>query len=347
MGAGEDEAVHRQHRDWFLSLAEQMAPDLWGATEPAWLERLQVERDNYRLALEWSIDHGEAEEQLRLVVALVWFWYVRADLSEGRRWVEGALEVGKEASPGIWAIALGRAGALAIAQRDFRRGVTLAEEAMPALYETGNLKEVGWALMHLGLAAGQQGDFERAAGLYAESVDLFRQIGYEPGVASMLMYQGVVTCYQRDYERAAALLEESLPVLREVGDGVAVARALHGLGLIAFYQEELEQAKTRFKEGLAVARGIGARLEFAQFLEGLAAVVCQQGQFRQGCLLLGFSEQLRNTISTPLSIAEQAGYERCLATIRANLEDEVFADVWAEGQEMTMEQALHYALETV
>lgn len=346
--AGEDELIHRRHRDWFLSLAEQHAPPLWGAGEMAWLERLRVERDNCRAALEWSIAAAEGEEALRLAVALVWFWYVRADLTEGRRWLERALEAGENAAPRIRAVALGRAFNLATTQHDYQRGAELLDQAMQAIQaldEEGELREEGWAIYHLGYAAMQQGDFEQAAGWYARSEDLFRQIGHEAGVASMLVYQGILASHQQDYERAAALLEEGLSVLREMGDHVAVARGLRGQGQVAFHQGDFELATTYLNEGLAIAHGGGARLELAQFLEGLAAVACQQGQLRRSCLLLGFSEQLRSAISIPLSVAEQVDYEGCLAAVRANLDGEVFAESWAEGRAMTLEQVVRYALE--
>jgi predicted ATPase/DNA-binding SARP family transcriptional activator len=342
--AGEDEPTHRRHRGWFLGLAERLAPDLWGAAETELLDRMRLERDNYRLALQRSMTWGDAEEALRLAVALVWYWYLRADFSEGRRWLERALEVGKDASPELRALALARAANFAVTQRDSRRGVAVAEEALLLCYETGNLREAGWALYHLGFAAMQQGDFERAAGWYAESADLFRQIGYEEGVTSLLVYQGIVACYQRNYERAAALLNEGLPGLRDLGDVMAVARGLHGLGLTALRQGDFERATIHFEEGLLAAEGIGARLELAQFLEGMAAVLCLQGDYLRSCTLLGASEQLRHTISTPLSTAEQADYERCLSTVRANLGGEAFADLWAKGQAMTLEEAIAYAL---
>lgn len=134
-------------------------------------------------------------------------------------------------------------------------------------------------------------------------------------------------------------------MLREVGDRIAVARALHGLGLVALQQGDLELATIRFGEGLAEAGKIGAKLELAQFLEGLAAAACQAGQFRRGCVLLGFSEQLRSTISTPLSTTEQSDNDRCLETIRANLKDEVLATLWTEGQALSMEEAVALALD--
>jgi len=344
--AGEEESTHERHRDWFLRLAEKVEqPELWGAAVSLpWLGRLRAERDNYRAALQWSMTHGEDEERLRLPVTLTWVWYLRADFSEGRRWLERALEAAEGASADVRAFALAHAGTLAIAQRDYERGVPLAEEGLQAAYDVGNLCQAGWTLSHLGSAAMHQGDFEGAAVLCAESVDLFRQLGHEAAVANLLMYQGMVAYYQRDYARAGTLLEESLPVLRKAGDHIAIVRALHTLGLVAFHQADYEGAKAHFEEGIELAIGINARLEIAQFLEGLAALACDQGQLERSCVLLGAAEQLRNTISTPLSTAEQADHERCLSTVRAKLDGAVFADAWAQGQAMSTEAAIAYAL---
>ena len=341
---GEEEHVRAQHRDWFLSLAEQAVPVVFGSGEPAWLERLWLERDNFRRALQWSLDRGEAEEALRLVSALSWFWYVRADFSEARRWFEQTLAVAGGVPLSYRAIIQARAGNFAIKQRDYQRGVALAEESLQYLYETGNLWEAGWTLQHLGLAAMRQGEFERAGRLYAESADLFKQGGHHAAAVNLLMYQGLAACYQREYERSKALLEESLIGLRELRDGVGIAKALQALGLIALQERDTERAKALLKEGVSAATGLGARLELVQLLEGLAAAACEDSQFERSCALFGYSDRLRATLSTPLSSAEQAAYADCHCTVRAQLREDVFTEAWAWGQTMTTEQVVAYAL---
>jgi hypothetical protein len=47
---------------------------------------------------------------------------------------------------------------------------------------------------------------------------------------------------------------------------------------------------------------------------------------------------------TPWSIYRQE-YDRTLVAVRAQLSVEAFAAAWAEGQAMTLEQAISYALE--
>ena len=46
-----------------------------------------------------------------------------------------------------------------------------------------------------------------------------------------------------------------------------------------------------------------------------------------------------------LSLPEQADQERVLSEVRAQLGEAAFAAAWEEGQAMTLEQAVEYALE--
>src|SRR5215204_2923767 len=70
------EAIRRGHAEYFLALAEEAEPGLWGPEDATWLDRLEQEHDNMRAALSWAIKYEEAELALRLGGALRWFWYM-------------------------------------------------------------------------------------------------------------------------------------------------------------------------------------------------------------------------------------------------------------------------------
>ena len=59
--SGGGEAVRERHREYFLALAEEAEPNLKGAEQAEWLQRLEAEHDNLRLALDWS--HGKADRE--------------------------------------------------------------------------------------------------------------------------------------------------------------------------------------------------------------------------------------------------------------------------------------------
>ena len=57
--SGEEDAVRRAHAELFLALAERAEPELTGPAQAVWLDRLEIEHDNLRAALAWSLEAGE------------------------------------------------------------------------------------------------------------------------------------------------------------------------------------------------------------------------------------------------------------------------------------------------
>ena len=84
LAASDDEAAtRRSHAAYYLVLAEEGAEE--AAAHPEWLDRFEVEHDNFRAALDYLIKTGDADWGLRLGTALFHFWETREYLTEGRR----------------------------------------------------------------------------------------------------------------------------------------------------------------------------------------------------------------------------------------------------------------------
>src|SRR5262249_60609831 len=119
------------HRDWYVALAEKAAPELHGANQDIWMERLETEHDNLRAALEWcKQDTDGAEAGLRLAGALQRFWYVRGHWNEGLGWLEGALVRSGEAPRSAMPKVLFGAAYLAWHRGDISRAAVLAEQGV-------------------------------------------------------------------------------------------------------------------------------------------------------------------------------------------------------------------------
>ena len=71
--AGEEKPIRDRHLEYFLELAHQLEPALRGVDQDGWLERLFVERDNIRAALEWAA-RTDVQAGLYLSGRLRVFW---------------------------------------------------------------------------------------------------------------------------------------------------------------------------------------------------------------------------------------------------------------------------------
>ncbi|MEZ7127958.1 BTAD domain-containing putative transcriptional regulator [Nonomuraea sp. AD125B] len=80
--AGEGERTLRAHLAYFTELAETADPHLRRAGQLEWLARLDAERDNIGTALRGAIAEGWAEEAMRLVGAVGWYWFLRGQRME-------------------------------------------------------------------------------------------------------------------------------------------------------------------------------------------------------------------------------------------------------------------------
>jgi predicted ATPase len=259
--SGEAEEIKRAHAEFFLTLAEEAEPDFKGAQQKRWLERLEAEHDNMRAAFSWALERAEAEYSLRLGGALGWFWWMRGHLSEGRRWLEGALVMDGRVSPEVRAMALAGVGALALDQGELDRAEEACQEGLELLVEEVSERSEAklYLLISLGHVALNREDYERATELFEESLALSREKRDTWGVAISLMGQAIVSHDRGDLKRATELYEVSMDLCRKRGDKLNLAICLGNLGMVVCSQGDLVRAAKLIEEGVVLMRELGAR----------------------------------------------------------------------------------------
>jgi predicted ATPase/class 3 adenylate cyclase len=220
--SAEAEEIKRLHAQYFLTLAEEAYPELKGPDQLEWLERLEAEQDNIRVAFSWALERKEVEVALRMGGALSWFWWVRDYYSEGRGWLEEALAMDGRGSPEVRAMALAGAGGLAWEQGDLDRGQEACEEGLELLeHEEREASEPKlWLLLYLGWVALDREDYGRAKQLFEEELALSREMSDTWWIANSLLCLSGVSHSLGDFEKATELLEESMDLFREQGDKI-------------------------------------------------------------------------------------------------------------------------------
>jgi len=127
---------------------------------------------------------------------------------------------------------------------------------------------------------------------------------------------------------------------REIGDQLNTAWSLAFLAKVISLQGDQATARAMYEESLALAIAGNSKWHITRGLEGLAGVLAPQGDLGWAARLWGAAEALRGTMGTPIAPVYRAEYERSVAAARDQLGEQVFTKAWAEGRNMTPEQAL-------
>ncbi len=382
--AGEEAAAHRRHRDWYLQLAEQAEPALAGPQQGVWLDRLEVDHDNFRAALAWSKSEADGREAgLRLAGALERFWDIRGYWREGREWLEAMLAKTAELATPARVKVLNAAANLAFFQGDYRQARTLGEESLALSRKLGDRQGTATCLTILGFEACRIENWSRAREFGGESLKLSQELGDSVGTAGALAVLGLVARGEGDTDRATELLTESLRQVRALGDQVRTSLVLLNLGLVLRDRGDYERARALFEESLAMFQTLGDRwgIAFSQSNLGIAAwnqndypraaelfrqslilrkdlgdkrgigtslvglaVALRQSQPQRAAVLFGAAEALREEITVPVPPFLRDQYDALVSELKGMLPADSFESAWAEGRGMALERAIEYAL---
>ena len=144
-----------------------------------------------------------------------------------------------------------------------------------------------------------------------------------------------------DYALALEYEQEASRLYNEAGDLHGVAWAHMSMGWLALAQGDLALAQASFQYCLHLSPD-GSMNTTPYALLGLAETRRRQGRLARAGQLFGATAQFNEAVMN-----EYPALKKLSPTLaaRAHLNDPVFAAAWAEGETMTIEQAIAYALE--
>lgn len=329
-----------------------------------------------------AIGTSVGEIALRLGAALWRFWVMRAYIAEGGSWLRRALAVATERTAAR-AKASNSAGSLLMPHADYATMEALHQEALAIYRDLDNQQGIARSLNGLGLIRWRQGDNVAARSIFEESLAInrdvgelwgigaalanlaivvfdmgdnadarrynmeaaavFRELGDKTNMALMLNNLGVIALAEGDTEAAESLWGECLSVYRELNNKGNVGLALINLALLARDRREFDKALALSAEGLALVTYQGDKRFVVHTLVRLAGMAAMRERPEQAARLFGACAALLEELGKlPPSI--KADHDHYLTSTRSMLDEARFAECWAEGHAMSMEEAVKYAL---
>jgi tetratricopeptide (TPR) repeat protein len=302
-------AARRAHAAYYLVLAEEGAEDM--VAHPEWLDRFEVEHDNFRTALDYLIRTGDVEWGLRLGAALFRFWETREYLTEGRDALARLLALeGTAAHPKLRARLLFATAVLASEQGDYGSARQLFEESLETCLELNDHRGVAVALNALAVNARDRGELAVASLLFERCVAIWKDLGDSADIARAVSNLANVTKLKGEYARASSLYDECLTMFRKAGDGAGVAWTLNYQGDVAREKADLVAARSFCEQSLAAFRELRDGWGIASALSDLASLSCDLGNDAEARRLYGESIQMFQEVGHKRGIARAL---ECLA----------------------------------
>jgi predicted ATPase len=278
----EEAQLRRRHAHYFAKLGQDaMLPMHSGASE-LWLDRLEAEYDNLRVALDWfGSEPAEMTRGWELVISLNWFWYRRGFLNEGRQQYERLLAMSRpEGVDALWAIVLVQAGVIAMWQSDLHTAAELMDEGLPRLRAGTEPVYRGMALFTRGVLAVNQGDDATAVRVLEEARAAMEQIGQQWFLAMTLLHLGNVALNQDDEVTARERMEKTLALGTALGERWIMASALNNLGEISRYLGDYETAATYYQRSEALFQALNSAPDLARARHSAGYVALARGETR-------------------------------------------------------------------
>ena len=284
--SGEFEKIQSVHAHEMLRLAEYARTRIPGADDLAWLDRLGREHDNVRAALAALAQAQEAENALRLAVAMVPFWQARGHEHEGQDRLRAALADARRGDPKLRARALRGEAAVARRTGEFERAIGALREAAEIYRLLGDRLAYANCLGGMAMFEAIRGNTVGAMPLIQESLGINREIDEKRAIVRDVRTLGVILAEEGDFERALASLDESITLARKISDPTGLLAGLCDFGQLAIAAGDDSRASAALEEarGIARDRKIVQALAYTSIYLGVLA--CRRGDRLAGIELI-------------------------------------------------------------
>ena len=342
--SGDAHRIRDRHVEAFLALAQKGEPHLFGPARREWLDRLEIDHDNFRAALDWCLESGNARQAMRLAGAFWRFWQMRGHIHEGRARMANILGLPKSQDfLQDRVLALEAAGGLAYWQADMDIAQGFYDECLALTRQVGDKRAIANAIYNAGFPMTvSRKTIPRAKLLYQEALTLFRELGDDGRIARTLWGIGNANFFDKDYAAAKPALEEAQALSRRLDDRFNLAWSTHTLGLVAFNTNDIATAKKSFLEALQLFLEAQDVSGITLQLDNLSSIARKEGDPLRATRLAAAAVAQQTATGTGLGglLSYQEG-----RTGREGLSEADAATAWAEGQSLSLDEAVAYAMD--
>ncbi len=322
----------KRHLESFMKYAQDHAVRMYRGSYLESLDMLELEADNIRAALDWSLQGNNLEQGIALILANCEFWLTRSKSLEALAYIGRAIQQANYPKLYYWqATYLDRLGRiddaieaaqylieysettqdyeelaygqlrLALLKNSREEAENLVKVALSNALKTDNQKLIAECYSVWALAVSN--NFDEAISehpslpLFQKALDIYETLGDLGGISRVTNNMAIHYHNSPEHEdEAKKLMEYSLRLKRQMGDRAGQARRLTTLSLWAMEDEDYEAAQEWLTTSRLICEELGEkdRLTYVLTTEGILYLL--KMELEQARLIFGRNLEICATI---------------------------------------------------
>jgi len=333
--------VRGAHASHFLGVALQAHPELVRGNQAMWLDRIEEETPNLRLALAW-LERESPEQVMELSGYLARYWYVRGKLTEGLEWLDRAL-AGRVENPAARLPLLQTRARLRRHHGDYEGSRRDAEETVELSRRLGNDRHLSAALTTLGNLNAAEARWDEAQRFFTEALTYQENLNDPALLAGPLNNLALVESAQGDQESATLRIERAVAVSETHPDRILRASVRESAGRIARRRGDRTAARAHYLQALALSSEFDDVLTIADVLDGMCLLALADRDPTRTLVLAAASGRQRSASESTKAHWDQIEVQAAVERARATLSQAAASAAWRRGTAMSLRQAAEYA----
>ena len=335
VAAGEAERVRRRHANYFTERADEWSAALLGHDAGDWVLAFERDHDNFRAAIDWSLEANEHGLAVRLTGLVARYWWNSSLHVEARRRVRDVLAVAGDQPSHDLARVLGFASILASEAGDVASAQRFSDRELEMARAIGDRGTIVRGLATRASLAADMGDHQLAEDHLMEGLELLQK-EEDPAVLLQVVNLGFVAINIGRFQLAERLAEVTLHVSEESNEAIGPPIVAGMKAAIGYYQGDVETAAELFEVAVAGLNELGLQSAKSQWNAVRSWVAWFQGDTTEA---LRFALRAREE-------GEDVGDKRGLAEAQILLARIAIEDGSLAGAAELLEQAGPFSVKT-
>jgi predicted ATPase/DNA-binding CsgD family transcriptional regulator len=349
--------LRRRHRDHVLDLFQRAEREWMGPAQIAWFNRLRLNHDNLRTALEFCAQEpGEAETGMALAAHPWAYWVALGSLREEHQWLRRFLAAAGDAvdgdagdAGGARTRAMGLDAWFTVLRGDLELAWPLLMRHRERAEQLGDAQELAWSIHHRAVAVTLECLTAEAIPLFEEALARHRALGEPLGIIKALFELAILESLVGDAERALAVSRRAVVAAEAAGESFLCSYAVFSEAMALWASGDRPAADTRLREAVRLKEPFRDRWGLALCVQLSFWTAVEDGAQQRAAHLLGMLRALWEGLGgtmlqlVPLNIGAHASYE---TQVREALGPRAFQAAVARGAKLTLEQITAEVLRT-